>query len=262
MLSDEEIGGHDGMEAFIEGGYLKKLNIGFALDEGLASPTEAFMVYYGERASWWMEVTCPGDPGHGSMFIENNAGEKLRRIINSFLELRDKEEHRLKSDSKLSLGDVTSVNLTVIEGGVQPNVIPPEFKAKFDMRITPTMNLAELESKINSWCKHAGDGVSLKFIQKNSIQAVTSTGPDDPWWSAFSGAINELKLVTKVGIFPAATDSRYLRAMGYPAIGFSPMNHTPVLLHDHNEFLNRDVFLRGIDIYVKIIDKLANVPKA
>jgi aminoacylase len=175
--------------------------------------------------------------------------------------MRDKEEKRLKSDSKLSIGDVTTVNLTVIEGGVQPNVIPPEFKAKFDMRITPSMNLVELESRINSWCELAGEGVSLKFIQKNSIQAVTSTAPDDPWWSAFSGAINDLKLLTKVEIFPAATDSRYLRAVGYPAIGFSPMNHTPVLLHDHNEFLNRDVFLRGIDIYTKIIDKLANVPK-
>lgn len=37
MLSDEEIGGHDGMEAFVNGGYLKKLNIGFALDEGVVA---------------------------------------------------------------------------------------------------------------------------------------------------------------------------------------------------------------------------------
>ncbi|GMT25262.1 hypothetical protein PFISCL1PPCAC_16559, partial [Pristionchus fissidentatus] len=34
---DEEIGGHDGMEKFIETEDFKKLNLGFTLDEGLAS---------------------------------------------------------------------------------------------------------------------------------------------------------------------------------------------------------------------------------
>jgi len=41
-------------------------------------------------------------------------------------------------------------------------------------------------------------------------------------------------------IFPAATDSRFLRCAGIPAIGFSPMNNTPVLLHDHDEWLHED----------------------
>jgi aminoacylase len=62
-----------------------------------------------------------------------------------------------------------------------------------------------------------------------------------------------------VQIFPAATDSRYIRVAGVPAFGFSPINHTPILLHDHNEFLNEKIFLRGIDIYVPIIERLANV---
>lgn len=36
------------------------------------------------------------------------------------------------------------------------------------------------------------------------------------------------------------------------------MNNTPVLLHDNNEFLNKDVFLRGIEIYMKLIPAIAN----
>ena len=60
-------------------------------------------------------------------------------------------------------------------------------------------------------------------------------------------------------IFPAGTDSRYLRELGIPAIGFSPMNNTPILLHDHNEFLNETVFLKGIDIFEDIIENVANV---
>lgn len=44
-----------------------------------------------------------------------------------------------------------------------------------------------------------------------------------------------------------------------PAIGFSPIYNTPVLLHDHDEFLGADVYLRGIEIYKQIIPKVANV---
>lgn len=63
---------------------------------------------------------------------------------------------------------------------------------------------------------------------------------------------------TKVQVFPGGTDSRYLRSVGIPAIGFSPMIHTPVLLHDHDEYLQADVYLNGIEIYKKIIASVAN----
>ena len=53
--------------------------------------------------------------------------------------------------------------------------------------------------------------------------------------------------------------SQSLFQIGLPALGFSPMNNTPILLHDHDEFLNEKVFLRGIQIYKKIIPAIANV---
>ena len=48
--------------------------------------------------------------------------------------------------------------------------------------------------------------------------------------------------------------------VGYPAIGFSPINNTEILLHDHNEYLDENVFLRGIIIYKKILAAVASVP--
>lgn len=53
-------------------------------------------------------------------------------------------------------------------------------------------------------------------------------------------------------------DSNFRQA-GIPAIGFSPMINTPKRIHDHDEFLSADTFLRGIEIYEKLIPKLANV---
>ncbi|KRX95139.1 Aminoacylase-1, partial [Trichinella pseudospiralis] len=45
-----------------------------------------------------------------------------------------------------------------------------------------------------------------------------------------------------------------------PAYGFSPIIKTPVLLHDNDERLNKDVYLEGIRIYEQLIEELANVP--
>ena len=60
-------------------------------------------------------------------------------------------------------------------------------------------------------------------------------------------------------IFPGGTDSRYVRGVGIPAIGFSPINNTPVLLHDHDEYLGVDTFLKGIEIYCQILTSVGNV---
>ena len=40
-------------------------------------------------------------------------------------------------------------------------------------------------------------------------------------------------------------DSRFLREIGIPAIGLSPYNHTRILLHDHDEYLNASTYLKG-----------------
>jgi aminoacylase len=76
----------------------------------------------------------------------------------------------------------------------------------------------------------------------------------------FKDACGRIGVKYSEEVFPAATDIRYLRERGIPAFGFSPINNTPILLHDHNEFLNERVFLRGIDILYEIVLDLANKP--
>uniref|UniRef100_A0A8B9HP78 N-acyl-aliphatic-L-amino acid amidohydrolase n=1 Tax=Astyanax mexicanus TaxID=7994 RepID=A0A8B9HP78_ASTMX len=233
FVPDEEVGGHKGMETFINHPEFQKLNVGFALDEG--------------------------SPGHGSRFVENTAAEKLRRIINSFLDFRASEKQRLDTSECFTLGDVTTVNMTMVNGGVAYNVIPAEMDVSFDMRIPPTVNLQEFEEQIKAWCAEAGEGITYKFAQKFMHQNTTSTEDSDPWWNAFSSTCKAMNMTLQKEIFPAATDSRFIRAAGLPAIGFSPMNCTPILLHDHNEFLNEGVFLRGITVYERLLLTLASV---
>ncbi|KAJ2949818.1 hypothetical protein O0L34_g11133 [Tuta absoluta] len=259
FVPDEEIGGVDGMRKFVHTPEFKALNVGFALDEGMASPNEEFIIFNGERSIWHIHVHCTGQPGHGSLLIPNTAGEKLRYIIDKFMDLREQQKKILESNPKLSIGDVTTINLTQISGGVQSNVVPEKLTAVFDCRLAVTVDHEEFDNMVKRWCKEAGEGVTTEFEQKNPKVECTKTDNTNPYWVAFKKAVDDLKLKLDLRIFPGGTDSRYIRHVGIPAIGFSPMNFTPILLHDHDEFLKADIYLKGIDIYVKIIASVANV---
>lgn len=65
---------------------------------------------------------------------------------------------------------------------------------------------------------------------------MTRTDDWNPWWVVFKKAITSAGgKLAKPEILASTTDSRYIRRKGIPALGFSPMTHTPILLHDHNE---------------------------
>lgn len=258
FVPDEEIGGDLGMKDFVRTKDFKELNIGFSLDEGVASPEEYFYMFYGERAIWHVEVECKGTPGHGSILHDNTAGEKIRIIIDRFMDYRAQEKEKLK-DSKVQLGDVTTINLTQLKGGVQTNVVPTSLTAIFDIRIEPSVDHTEFEAMIKRWCEEAGADVTYSFEQKDPKIENTKLDDSNPFWIAFKKACDDLKIKLQIGIFPGGTDSRYIRQVGIPSIGFSPMNKTKILLHDHDEYLNKDIFLKGIDIYMKIIPAVANI---
>ena len=259
FVPDEETGGLNGMKLFVKTDLFKSLNVGFGLDEGLASPTDEIPLYYGERSKYWIKVICNGSPGHGSRFLENTAGEKARRVINRLFQFRDEQQHKLETNPELTLGDVTTVNLTLMEGGVQVNVVPDKFILTFDFRITPTTNIDQFDKMLRGWLAEAGEDIHLEFITKFTDQTLTCADESDPWFASLTSAFRKHNLNVRPQIFPAGTDSRYLREAGLPAMGFSPMPNTPILLHDHNEFLNEDIFLKGIDIFVDIIKNVANV---
>ncbi|KAJ1880277.1 adenylate cyclase, partial [Kickxella alabastrina] len=128
FVPDEEIGGHDGMAKFVESAEFRQLNAGFALDEGMANPHEALRVFYGERAPCWIRFVARGNTGHGSQLIEDTAVEKLLPVIEHMMAFRSEQLQvfrRPRADgSPCTLGDVTSTNLTLLQSGVQHNIVP------------------------------------------------------------------------------------------------------------------------------------------
>lgn len=64
------------------------------------------------------------------------------------MEFRDAEEAKLENDSNLSIGDVTTVNLTMIRGGIQNNVIPGEMTVVFDIRLAVDVDHNEFDGMV------------------------------------------------------------------------------------------------------------------
>ncbi|EEY64299.1 aminoacylase, metalloprotease family M20A, putative [Phytophthora infestans T30-4] len=274
FVPDEEIGGAAGMAKFLETDQFKSIMpVAFAFDEGLANPGDAFTVFYGERSPWWVYVKAEGPTGHGSRFIKDTATMKIIDICNKALAFRDEQEKALGADNgckhgdmkKKKLGDVTTINITALQSGVSQdggkthalNVIPTEAIAGFDIRVSPEMDMNAMKTKLNEWC--AAEGVSWDFASWTDPlhdHYVTSLDADNVWWQRFRKACAQIGETLETEIFPAATDSRFLRQLGVPAIGFSPMKRTEIQLHEHNESLPKDTFLHGVSVYVSVFQEM------
>ena len=277
FVPDEEIGGAEGMGEFLKSALFRGLNVGVGLDEGLASPTDAFTVFFGERTPWWVIVRAQGPTGHGSRFIPRTAPMKLMAVADRALRFREEQEGRLgysgggcaHAQAK-KLGDVTTLNLTMLEAGVTSdggrtfalNVIPTEARAGFDIRVSPDMAPEDMKAKLDEWAEE--EGVSWDYAPWTKPLFRHYVTPADraqcAWYGVLQDAVAETGHELEPEIFPAATDSRFIRQLGIPAFGFSPMANTPILLHEHNEYIDEGVFLEGIEVYEAVIKALADTP--
>lgn len=185
-----------------------------------------------------MKFKCIGTPGHASLFLENTAIAKIHFLMKKFLEFRNLEEQRLKNSPELTIGDVTTINITTIHGGIQQNVIPPEITMSVDVRMAITLDNDQFERDVNEWCRQAGTDIHIEYIGKLSRIEPTQLNDSNPYWMVFKNTlVNELYVIYEImilcdvhfiqilsnvfysfrnykiwpQIFPAATDSRHLR---------------------------------------------------
>jgi aminoacylase len=244
-------------------------------------------------------VTANGPTGHGSRFIDNTAVEQLIELANKALTFREGQRKQLglsqhencahavaaaNSSKKSSegaktntLGDVTSLNITTLSAGVRVgstyayNCVPPTAKCSLDIRISPHTDPAEIGAMLDQWCQECskdvagGSNVKWSYIRGQGSalgHATTSTDTDqNPWYAVFTNAMGDMNCQMEPQVFPAATDSRFLRALGIRALGFSPMRNTEIMLHENDEYIPVSTFLEGIGVYVNLLKELGSQGK-
>ncbi|KAK8957793.1 hypothetical protein KSP39_PZI001179 [Platanthera zijinensis] len=272
FLPDEEIGGHAGAELFAKSSKFQELNVGVVLDEGLASTGQDYRVFNAERSPWWMVIKARGAPGHGARMYDGTAMENLFKSLEVIRRFRTSQFDLVKSGRKAE-GEVVSVNTVFLRAGSPSstsqtgfvmNVQPSEAEAGLDIRVPSNADTRALERRIAEEWAPSSRNMSFEFHSKVPVHdmygklAITTADSSNPWWTLFKEGVKKANgRLGKPEVFPASTDARYFRFLGIPAFGFSPMANTPVLLHDHNEFLNKDEYLKGIAIYESIIREFA-----
>ncbi|OLY81847.1 Aminoacylase-1 [Smittium mucronatum] len=257
---DEEIGSVDGAKMFVETPEFADLNIGFDIDESASIPAKISGVIYAERANGQVTFTANGNTGHGSQFIQGTAIEKMLPVINYMMNLR--AECKAKYDSVdpryrlIKSGDSTTINLTQVEGGTQPNVVPAFYSVTFDIRVTPHEDINEFRKKITDMA--TSFGVETRFHRPDEFSSLTKIDKSNVFIGTFYKSLEKQQINYIDIVFPANTDARYIRTKGIPAFGFNPMQGTPVLAHDFDEFVFESEFLKGIDVYATLIQDLAD----
>jgi aminoacylase len=154
------------------------------------------------------------------------------------------------------------------------NCVPPTAECSLDIRISPHTDPAEIVTMLDQWCQECskdvagGSQVEWSYIggqgngRGQQQHATTSTDADqNPWYAVFESAMADMNCQMEPQVFPAATDSRFLRALGIRALGFSPMRHTAIMLHENDEYIPRSTFLEGISVYVGLLKELGSQGK-
>ncbi|KAA8546392.1 hypothetical protein F0562_002869 [Nyssa sinensis] len=273
-VPDEEIGGLDGMAKFVKAKEFEELNVGFVLDEGQASTSNEFRVFYADRSPWNLVIRALGTPGHGSRMFDNSAMENLMKSIEVITKFRGNQFDVVKAGLAAN-SEVISVNPVYLKAGIPSptgfvmNMQPSEAEAGFDIRLTPMTDLDLLKKRIAEEWAPATMNMTYQITEKGPLRdymgqpLVTPTNDSNPWWSVFKQAVTAAGgKLAKPEILPSTTDARFMRQMGIPSLGFSPMKNTPILLHDHNEFLKDTVYLEGIKVYESIIKYLSSFEEA
>ncbi len=78
------------------------------------------------------------------------------------MELRASEEKRLQElGGELALGNVISTNITMLDGGLQVNIVPAVMKARVDFRLPPTLDFDDFDKQLRAWAAEAGSDVEV-----------------------------------------------------------------------------------------------------
>ncbi|KAH0714695.1 hypothetical protein KY284_007600 [Solanum tuberosum] len=269
-VPEEEVGGFDGMGKFVELKEFEELNLGFMMDEGQASPNDEFRVFYADRTPWHTAIKAVGTPGHGSKLYDNTAMENLMKSMEVITKFRESMFDMVKAGLAAN-SEVISVNPVFLNAGTPSptgfmmNMQPSEAEAGFDIRMPPTADPKLMRKIIEEQWAPAWRNMTYKITEKGFLRDImgrplmTLASDSNPWWSVFNEAVTRAGgKLSKPEILASTTDARFMRRLGIPTFGFSPMKNTPILLHDHNENLKDTVYLEGIKVYECIIKSLSS----
>ncbi len=189
------------------------------------------------KGTLWVSVTAHGKAAHAGVEPEKgrNAIMALTRKLEEIVVLADPSR------------DVT-VNVGVIRGGIQPNVVPDQASAQIDVRAFEPAILAELKQKIAALCAtETADGVRFSVEQEENSPPMARTAAIARLESLAMQAADEIGFAVRGAKTGGAADAAFAAAEGVPALdGLGPvggLDHSPDEYIEYSSIVPRTAML-------------------
>lgn len=255
IVPHEEVGGFQGVGQLIHTPTFKKLNIGFVLDEALASgDTKKLLVKVSERKPVQIHIHATGDMVHGSRLHCVNATHKLSLFLADIAHFQKTQQEIPATPAGLLLSmNVTSLAAGIINNGVVAlNVIPEDATATIDMRVPPTMNTNE--------AKLIFDNIIKKYPQLSyevlcqAEEILYNPDYQSDFYQALTSAIQQHNLTAQPYFAEEASDMRFYLTQGITGLGLTPFT-SQENIHRIDECVSIKDLKLGCDIFITFLRK-------
>ena len=220
--AEEEISGHNGVEILLP----RLPNIDFGI---VGEPTLMNMAV-AEKGLLVLDCTAHGRAGHAAREEGDNAIYKALKDIEWF------RTHKYEKVSDL-LGPM-KMSVTIINAGSQHNVVPHECKFTVDVRVNELHTFEEVLETIRA-------NVSCDVQPRSSRLRSTSIAIDHPLIQA------GIALGRSYYGSPTTSDKAL---MHFPTLKMGPGDSARS--HTADEFIYIDEIRQGIELYIKLLDKI------
>jgi len=228
FVSDEEIGGHRGVEVMVKEGFDAELFLA-------GEPTD-LQVCNQAKGVLWVKLHLQGNPGHSARpWLCQNPLNALMRGL-----------HTLTGRFPVPVEPVwaTTATVTGIDVGTNShNRVPDQVECKIDIRYVPQDDPHE----IIEWLKLTFPNCELELVQ---LAVPLFTDENNPLLKrALETGRQVLGHTPKLFSEHFASDARYYSASGTPAICWGPCGGG---MHAHDERLD----LESLQTYSRVVDQL------
>ena len=190
-----------------------------------------------------------GKSGHSSdPSLGNNALDAMHRVIEELIHFRS--ELKKKYTSELFSIPHPTLNLGSIHGGDNPNRICGQCELKFDVRLTPGMNVATVRAEIQERVERVTAPLGIEYKMEKIFEGIPAFFAEEH--SALLKTAE--KLTGHTGISVAfGTEGPFLRDLGMDTIILGPGNIDQA--HQPDEYMSMDMINPSIEIIRKLISQ-------
>ena len=224
---DEETGGDIGPRWLLEQGISRP---DYALSAGFS-----YAVTTAHNGCLHLEVTVRGRQGHAAMpDTGRDALAAATRVLTALYDSRDALATRRSAVSGI---DHPTLNVGLIEGGINTNVVPDRVRFRLDRRIIPEESPAAVEAELRALIEHAaascaGISVAVRRILL-ALPLVKLAGAEKLTEALqVNGAQSFGEPILEHGV-PLYTDARHYAAAGVPTVLYGAGPHTLQEAHGH-----------------------------